>query len=143
MKRTINIVLIAAIALQTIGCSTWRSLARASEVTKDDRQSSIRDQVLGKLKEGMRVRIHIREGARTRIKGRVIDCIIDRIGHTTVTVIPFTPYAGGNERREYSLRFVDIASVEFRESQHLHRVFAAGAVLGFFAMGLAIYVALN
>ena len=143
MIRAISIVLIFAIALQTVGCSTWKPLARVDEVREDDRQASTEEQLRWNLTEGTRVRIHIREGARTWIKGRVIDCIIESIGHTTVTVIPFTPYAGGNERRVYSLRFVDIASVEFRESQHLHHVFAAGAVLGFFAMGLAIYVALN
>lgn len=135
MIRAISIVLIVAIALQTVGCSSWKPLARANEVSEDKRESSMREQVLGKLKEGKRVRIRIREGARTRIKGRMIDCIIDKIGHTTLTVVPFTPYAGGNNRREYSLRYADIICIEFRESQDLLPVFVAGAILGLFAVG--------
>ena len=64
MMRAISIFLIIAIALQTVGCTTMRPLARVNEVSEDNRQSSMRDQVLGKLTEGMRVRIRIREGAR-------------------------------------------------------------------------------
>ena len=77
MIRAINIVLIVAIALQTVGCSTWKPLARTHEVPEDDRQSSMRDQVLGKLKEGMAIRIRIRDGTPTQIKGQVLECIVE------------------------------------------------------------------
>ena len=66
MIRTINIV-------HRNDCVTdgrmhdLRPLARVNEVSEDNRQSSMRDQVLGKLTEGMRVRIRIREGARAPI----------------------------------------------------------------------------
>ncbi len=49
MTRAINIVLVLAIALQTVGCSSWRPLARANEVSEDNRQASMRDKVLSKL----------------------------------------------------------------------------------------------
>ena len=112
MTRAISIVLIAAIALQTVGCSTWQPLARASKVHEDDKQSSMRDQVLGKLKEGMRVRIGIREDA-APITGRVVECVINKIGHTSLTVTPFTSFARGNE---ITLHYADIVSIEYRES---------------------------
>ena len=136
MIRVISIVLILAIALQTVACTTWRQVVQMKEVPEANREVSIREQALEQLKEGMRVRIRIWSGIRTPIKGRVIDCTIEEIGHTTLTVIPFIPYAGGNDRKEYSLRYVDIASVEFRESHDLLPVFVAGTMLGFFAIGL-------
>ena len=68
MTRAISIVLIVAIALQTVGCSTWRPLALANNVPEDSRQSSMREQVLGKLEEGMAVRITILEGASAPIE---------------------------------------------------------------------------
>lgn len=142
MTRAISIVLIVAIALQAVGCSAWKPLARVDEVREDDRQASTDEQLRWNLTEGTRVRIYIREGARTWIKGRVIDCIVDRIGHTAVTVIPLTPYAGGKNRKEYSVSYADIISIEFRESQDLIQVFAVGAVLGFLAMRHVIYPAL-
>ncbi len=36
MMRAISIVLIVAIALQTVGCSTWRPLVRATRIAEDD-----------------------------------------------------------------------------------------------------------
>ncbi len=68
MMRAISIVLIVAIALQSFGCSTWRPVVRVAKSADDDRQSSMRDQVLGKLKEGMAVRIRILEGASAPIE---------------------------------------------------------------------------
>ena len=68
MMRAISIVLIVAIALQTVGCSAWRPLARMNEAPEDARRASMRNQVLGKLKEGMAVRIRILEGASAPIE---------------------------------------------------------------------------
>ena len=34
MTRAMSIVLIVTIALQTVGCSTWRPLARANNVPR-------------------------------------------------------------------------------------------------------------
>ena len=115
MTRAISIVLIVAIALQTVGCSTWRPLARANEVTEDDRQSSMREQVLRKIKEGMAVRIRIREGTRTPFKGRVLECIVEKIGQTTLTLTPIADHISGTERREFRLHFTDIVHIQYRE----------------------------
>ena len=41
MMRAISIVLIVAIALQTVGCSTWRPLVRANEVSEDNNPTSM------------------------------------------------------------------------------------------------------
>ena len=131
MIRAISIVLIVAIALQTVGCSTWRPLARVDEVPEVNRHSSMRLQSMGKLKEGMRVRIRIRTGTGTPIKGRVIECVIEKIGHTSLNVTPFTSRGRGNE---IALRYADIVSIEYRESDN-SGVFVlglgVGAVLGF------------
>ena len=142
MIRAINIVLIIAIALQTVGCSTWRPLARANEVPEDDRQSSMRVQVLGKLKVGMRARIKIREGTRVPVIGQVIECVIEKVGATSLTVTPMSFHAPGNVSRELTLRYADIVSIEYRESDD-SVVFVlgvgVGAVLGylFFLWGLS------
>ena len=115
MIRTINIVVIVAIALQTVGCTTWRPLARASKVTEDDRQSSMRNQVLGKLKEGMVVRIEILEGTYVPIKGQIIECVIEKVGLTSLTLTPFKGYARRNDGTEFTLRYTDIVSIEYRQ----------------------------
>ncbi|MCY3766574.1 MAG: hypothetical protein OXH06_14240 [Gemmatimonadetes bacterium] len=133
MTRAISILLIVAISLQTIGCSTWKHLARASEATEDESQSTMRDQVIGELKKGMAVRIGIMEGTHLPIKGRVIDCIIENIGQTSLTLIPIMDHIRGTVKREFRLRYSDIVSIEYRESDD-SKVFvtglAAGAVLG-------------
>ena len=68
VKRAISFVLIVTIALQSFGCSTWRPLARLNDVRENERQASMPDQVVGKLKEGMAVRIRILEGASAPIE---------------------------------------------------------------------------
>lgn len=141
MMRAISIVLIVAIALHTGGCSTWRPLARASEVTEDDRQSSIRDQVLGKLKEGMAVRIRILEGSPVPIKGQVLECIVEGIAQTSLTLIPITDHIRGTVKREFTLHFSDIAHIEYREFNRGLTTFTAGVIAGV-TLGLAILVAL-
>ncbi len=130
MTRVISIVLIAAIALQTVGCSTWRPLARANAVAEDDSQSSVRNQVLGRLKEGMAVRVRIREGTHAPTKGQVIECIIKEIGQDSLTVTPFTFYAPGNVRRELTFHYSKIASIEYRESARGSTVIVAGVAIG-------------
>ncbi len=130
MKRAISIFLIVTIALQTLGCSTWKPLARANEVSEDNRQASMRDQVLGKLTEGMAVRIRIRAGTHLPIKGKVIDCIIEKVGPTSLTVTPMTFYVPGNVNRELTLHFSEIESIEYRESGGVFAVLVAGLGVG-------------
>ena len=141
MKSSISIVLIVAIALQTVGCSTWKPLVRVNEVFEADNQNSIREQSLIKLKEGMRVRIRIRAGTRPPIKGRVIECVIERIGQNSLTVTPFTSFAHGNDGREFTLRYADIVSIEYRGVARKSLVFAGGfstgVILGFLVAGIA------
>ena len=60
MTRTISILLIAAIALQTVGCSTWKPLARTNDVPEDAKQTVMQGEFPGKLKEGMRATIKFR-----------------------------------------------------------------------------------
>lgn len=136
MMRAISIILIVAIALQTVGCSTWKPLARVNEDPKDDRQSSMRDQVLGKLTEGMRVRLRIREGARTQIKGEVVECVVKEIGPSSLELIPFTFFTPGNIVRTITLDYSDIASIEYRETgskwETLGYGVGVGSMLAFF-----------
>lgn len=133
MMRGISIVLIVAIAIQTVGCTTWRPLVRVNKAADGDRQTSVRDHVLGKLNEGMAVRIRILEGTHLQIKSRVVDCIIEKIGPTSVKVTPMSFYAPGNVSRELTIHYSDIESIEYRESDD-SKVFvtglAAGAVVG-------------
>ncbi len=139
MIRGISIVLIIVISLQTVGCSAWRPLARVNEVAEDSKQALIRDQVLGKLTVGMRVRITVQAGTRAPITGRVIECVIEEIGHTSLTVVPFTSFARGNDRRGFTLRYTDIVSIEYRGVARNSLVFfwgvAIGTILGFLGMG--------
>lgn len=131
MTRAISIVLIVAIALQTVGCSTWRPLARAGELPEDDRQSSMRKQVLGRLTVGMRARIEIREGAPAPIIGRVFECVIERVGPTSLTVTASARFLfPDNSSRRVTLRYSDIEGVEYQESNRGFGVFAAGVVIG-------------
>ncbi|MDE3001608.1 MAG: hypothetical protein OXU79_21240 [Gemmatimonadota bacterium] len=115
MMRAISIFLIVAIALQTVGCSTWKPLARAGEVTEEDRQASMRDEVQGKLREGMAVRIRIREGTSVPIKDRVLECIVEEVGITSLTLIPITDHVRGTVKREFTLHFSDIVRIEYRQ----------------------------
>lgn len=136
MTRAISIVLIVAIALQTVGCSSWRPLARMNAVAEDDSQSSssIRDQVQWKLKEGMHVRIRIRAGTNASIQGRLIECVIVKFGHASLTVVPFTSFARGNE---ITLRYADIARIEYRDSGG-SEVFVLGLGVGV-ALGFVLF----
>lgn len=139
MTRGISIVLIIVIALQTVGCSTWRPLARMNEFPEARKQAPMRDQVLAKLTEGTRVRITVRAGTRAPITGRVIECVIEEIGHTSLTVVPFTSFARGNDRRGFTLRYTDVVSIEYRGVARNSLVFfggvAIGTILGFLGMG--------
>lgn len=141
MTRAISILLIAAIALQTVGCSTWRPLARTSEASEDESLSTMRDRVIGELRKDMAVRIGVLEGAHLPIKGRVVDCIIENIGQTSLTLIPIADHIRGTVKREFRLRYADIVSIEYRESDD-SKVFvtglAAGAVVGILLLGVVL-----
>ena len=128
--RTINIVLIVAVALQTVGCSTWQPLVRANEVSEHNRNSPVRDQVLGKLTEGMRVRIGIREGAAAPIKGNILECIVEEIGQTSMTLIPITDHIRDTVKREFRLHFADILHIEKREFNRGLTTFEIGLAVG-------------
>ena len=131
MIRAMSIVLIVAIALQTVGCSTWRPLALANNVPEDSRQSSMREQVLGKLTEGTRARIKIREGTRAPVIGRVFVCVIEKVGPTSLTVTASARSVfPDNSSRRVTLRYSDIESVEYRESNRGFGVFVAGIAVG-------------
>ena len=128
--RAISIFLIIAIVLQTVGCTTLRPLARVNEVSEDNRQSSMRDQVLGKLTEGMRVKIRIREGARAPIKGNILECIVEEIGQTSMTLIPITDHIRDTVKREFRLHFADILHIEKREFNRGLTTFEIGLAVG-------------
>lgn len=127
--RAISMVLIVAMALQTVGCSTWRPLARGYEVSEDSKQALMREQVLGKLTEGMRIRLRIKDSAETPIKVRVFECIIERIGQTSLTVTPITFFVRSTTSGEFALQYIDIASIEYREDRGLS-VFLSGFAFG-------------
>ena len=130
MTRAISIVLIVAIALQTVGCSAWRPLARAARVADVDRHSSMREQVLEKLKEGMAVMIRIREGTPAPVRGRVLECIVEKIGQTTLTLTPVADHIRGTAKREFRLHFTDIVHIQYREFHRGLTTFTVGMATG-------------
>ena len=130
MKRAISIVLIVATALQTVGCSSWRPLARTNEVSEDNRQASMRDQILSKLTEGMRVRIRMREGTYAPPEGQVIECVIEEVGLASLAVSPRAYSVHANASRMLTLRYADIESIEYRESGGVFAVLVAGLGVG-------------
>ena len=141
MTRGISIVLVVAIALQAVGCSTWRPLARASDFTEEHRHASLRDQVPGKLKEGMAVRIRILEGTPVPIKDQVLECIVEEVGNTSLTLVPITDHVRGTVEREFTLYFSDIVNIEYRQFERglttLVVGLTAGATLALVLFGLA------
>ena len=146
MTRVISIVLIVVVALQTVGCSTWRTLGRMDDVSEENRQILMRDQVFGKLKEGMRVKIRVREDAPTPFEGQVIICVIEKVGPTSLAVNLFRSNFHGNDRRESKLRFADIVSIEYRTARGLPVFltgFAVGVVFVYFAFALPIALSLR
>ena len=116
MTRVISIALIAAIAFQTVGCSTWQPLVRVNEGADESGKSWMREQLPWDLKEGMQVRIRVRPGTRVPIRGRVIEGIIRKVGPTTVTVIPTTIYGPIASIGDVTLDYSAIVSIEFSES---------------------------
>lgn len=133
MMRTVGIVLIAAIGLQTVGCSSWQPLARVNKVPGENGKFSMRDHVLAKLKEGVAVRIRILEGTPAPIKGQVLECIVEEVGNTSLTLIPITDHIRGTVKREFTLHFSDISHIEYRQFERglttLIVGLAAGATL--------------
>ena len=59
----------------------------------------------------MRVRIRIRAGVQTPIKGQVFECIVEEIGQESLTVIPITDHIRGTAKREFRLQFTDIEQI--------------------------------
>ena len=143
MIRTISIVLIAAIVLQTVGCSSWRPLARVSEVPEDERQTYMREQVVVKLKEGMAVRITIRDGTPAPFKRQVIECIIEEIGQESLTLVPITDHIRGTVKREFRLNFTDILHIENREFNRGLSNFTLGLAGGAMLFCILMAVALQ
>lgn len=139
MTRAISIVLIAAIALQTVGCSTWKPLARAGEVPEEDKQSSMRDQVLANLQEGMRVKIRVREGTAAPIKGASLEFVIEKIGETALTVTPITFYVRNTKKKPFRLPYADIVGIEYRVASDL-AVFVGGVAIGAILAYVAIWL---
>lgn len=97
---------------------------------------------MGKLKEGMVVRIRIREGTSAPVQGQVIECVVERVSLTSLTVSPFRGYALRSDGTEFSLRYTDIASIEYRqvgESAALVGGVIVGAILGFFGIAVIVF----
>lgn len=137
MIRAISIVLIFAIALQAVGCTTWRTVARLKDIPESNREAAMRDRIIGKLTEGMRVRIKIREGTRLPIEGRVIVCVIEDIGPTSLVGIQCARNLPGHAGERLTLRYIDIESVVHLEPAHEFVIFCVaglgvGAALGFY-----------
>lgn len=131
MIRSVSIVLIVAVALHTVGCSTWRHVARGIKVSDDYRQSSLQDRILDKLKEGMRVRIRIRDGANAPVNGQVFVCVIDEVNATSLKVTPFKSPSQGRDERVYTIHYADITSIEeYRGYGRKSLVFVAGLTTG-------------
>ena len=131
MIRAVSIVLVVAVALHTVGCGTWRHVARGIEVSDGYRRSSLQDRILGKLKEGMRVRIRIRDGANAPVKGQVFECVIDEVGATSLKVTQVKSPSHGRDGKEYTIHYGDITSIEeYRGYSRKPFVFVAGLTTG-------------
>ena len=100
----------------------------------------MREQVLRKLKEGMCVKIRIRPGTRAPIKGRVIECVIEVIGQSSLTVTTFGSFARRNDGRVFSLQYTDIVSIEDRAARD-STVFVGGGVVGLLLSYILIFLA--
>ena len=88
--------------------------------------------MLGKLQEGMRVRIRIREGTPAPIKDEFIECIIEKIGETSLTVTPISFYVRKTDGKSFTLPYADIVGIEYRAANDLDAFVggvAAGAML--------------
>ncbi|MDE3001606.1 MAG: hypothetical protein OXU79_21230 [Gemmatimonadota bacterium] len=136
MVRTVSIILISAILFQTVECATNRPLSRANEYSQDNDQPSIGDQALGKLKEGMHVRIRIRQGTTAPIKGQVFEGIVEEIGQTSLTVTPVAFYVRNAEKKPFTLPYADIVGIEYRDANDL-AAFVGGVGFG---VGLAFFL---
>ena len=150
MIRAISIVLILAIALQTVGCSSWRPLTSANKVAENKRHQLIRDEAFGKLMEGMRVKMRIREGTGVLIDRQVFKCVIKGVGLTSLTVMPVTPLTPFmssvriRARKRITLKYSDIVSIEYDSDRGRGlTVFlvgvGVGTILGF--LGFAFHFA--
>ena len=71
-----------ALSMATIGCVAQRGL-----IEIDETQNRIPQDAVQKLKRGMRAKIQIRKGASVPFTDRTFECIIDKIGPGTLTVI--------------------------------------------------------
>ncbi len=142
MIRAISVVLIAAVALQTVGCSTWQPLARVNEDPDENGKSSMRGQFPWNFNEGMRVRIRVRPDTPAPIRGRVIEGIIKKVGPSSVTVIPKTFYGIINTSWDVTLHYSSIVSIEFRATSGVSKGFmaglAAGTILSYYLLRLAL-----
>ena len=90
----------------------------------------MREQVLEKLKEGMAVRIRIREGTPAPVRGRVLECIVEKIGQTTLTLTPVADHIRGTAKREFRLHFTDIVHIQYREFHRGLTTFEIGLAVG-------------
>ena len=72
----------------------------------------------------------MREGTPAPIKSQVIECTVEKVGPTSLTVTPMMFYAPGNVNRELTLHFSDIESIEYRESNRELGAFVEGFAAG-------------
>ena len=102
----------------------------------------MREQALGKLKEGMRVRIRIRAGTHAPITGRAIECVVEKIGETSLTVTPVTFYLRNTEKKPFTLPYTDIVGIEYRDTNDW-AIFgggvAVGTILAIFVIRLSLF----
>ena len=114
MRRGINCLLITAILVQTTGCAFRRQMIRPELDAVNGAGNQIQEEALQRLAAGMHARIILREDVPTPHKGRFIECTIESVELTSLTVIVKPDYFSGTAKERITLRYSDMSSIRFR-----------------------------
>lgn len=113
MIRVISIVLTAAIALQTARCAPN---IRMSETPADYSQNQIRDLAPKLLKKGMEVTLIFGRKAPLSLSGRAVECVVEKVGPESLTVIVKRKYFARGADRLCEFRYSDILNIQIGKS---------------------------
>lgn len=130
MTRVITIVLIVAIALQTVGCAPT---IRMRKFSLDSSQDQIRKDAQQILKKGMQATIFLRRNARVPFSGRILECVIERAGTESLIVTVKPKYLAIGSARRYAFTYSDIMTIRYHEpddQRNLRTLLVVATVVG-------------
>lgn len=144
MIRSVSIVLVVAIALQTIGCAP---VIQMREFSQDNTQNQIREDAQRILKKGMQTTIFLRKELGERFGVRILECVIVKAGPETLTVTVKPKYLAIGSARKCTFRYSDLMAIRYHElddQRNLRTLLAvatvAGVVLIVAGIGNSIYL---